>query len=75
MHRAELRKKESSIYTMECPYCHEVFVAYGNKNRKYCCHEHYVLDRFGPKEVRAVPNAGAVFFMPEKEQEDGIQKD
>ena len=28
-----------------------------------------------PKEVRAVPNAGAAFFMPEKEQEDGIQKD
>ena len=47
MHRSELKKKESAIYTMECPYCHEIFEAYGNKTRKYCCHEHYVLDRFG----------------------------
>ena len=66
MHRAELKKKESSIYTMECPYCHEIFEAYGNKNRKYCCHEHYVLDRFGPKEINAVPEIGAAFFMHEK---------
>ena len=71
MHREELKKKESSIYTMQCPFCHEIFEVYGNKNRKYCCHEHYVLDRVGPKE-EAVPNTGAAFFMPEKEQEDGI---
>ena len=46
-HRAELRKKESAVYIMECAYCHEIFESYGNKKRKYCCHEHYILDRFG----------------------------
>ena len=49
-HRNELKKKESAIYTMECPYCHQIFEVYGNKARKYCCHEHYILDRFGKKE-------------------------
>ena len=34
---------------LECPYCHEIFESYGNKTRKYCCHEHYVLDRFCQK--------------------------
>ena len=47
MHRTDLQKKESSIYIMECAYCHEIFESYGNKTRKYCCHEHYILDRFG----------------------------
>ena len=56
----------------ECPYCHEVFESYGNKTRKYCCHERYILYRFGPKEIRAVPKAGAAFLIPEKEQHDGI---
>ena len=74
-HRAELKRKESSIYTMECPCCHEIFEVYGNKNRKYCCHEHYVLDRFGPKDSKAVPETGAAFLVPEKEQENGIQED
>ena len=67
IHRAELKKKPTAIYVMECPYCHEVFESYGNKTRKYCCHEHYILDRFGQKDTRAVPHVGAAFFMPEKE--------
>lgn len=50
IHRAELKKKETAIYMMECPYCHEIFESYGNKTRKYCCHEHYILDRFGNKK-------------------------
>lgn len=32
---------------MECKYCHKIFESYGNKTRKYCCHAHYVLDRYG----------------------------
>ena len=47
IHRTEQTKKASAVYTMECPYCHEIFEAYGNKTRKYCCHEHYILHRFG----------------------------
>ena len=72
IHRSEMKKKPTAIYTLECPYCHEIFEAYGNKKRKYCCHEHYILDRFGPKERRAVPKNGAAFLVPEKEQEDGV---
>ena len=53
IHRAELKKKDTAIYMMECPYCHEVFESYGNKTRKYCCHEHYILDRFGRKSVNS----------------------
>ena len=49
MHREEINKSDKAIYTMECPYCGKIFESYGNKRRKYCCHEHYVLDRFGKK--------------------------
>ena len=72
LHRDELKKNETAIYTMECPYCHKTFQAYGNKTRKYCCHEHYVLDRFGTKEIEAVPQKGAAFLISEKEQQDGV---
>ena len=34
-------------YTFVCSYCKKSFSAYGNKNRKYCSHECYILDRFG----------------------------
>lgn len=46
-HRDEGKKSEKATYTMECKYCHQIFESYGNKNRKYCCHAHYVLDRYG----------------------------
>ncbi len=34
-------------YEYVCPYCKKTFSVYGNANRKYCCHECYVADRFG----------------------------
>ena len=34
-------------YSFVCAYCKKPFSAYGNKNRKYCSHECYILDRFG----------------------------
>lgn len=54
LHRPELKKKPESIYTKVCPYCGKTFVVYGNKKRKYCCHEHYVLDRFGSTNNKEV---------------------
>ena len=30
IHRAELKKKPTAIYTMECPYCHEIFESYSD---------------------------------------------
>ena len=35
-----------AIYEFVCPACKKPFTAYGDKNRKYCCHECYVADRF-----------------------------
>lgn len=46
-HRDEGKKSEKATYTMECKCCHKIFESYGNKTRKYCCHAHYVLDRYG----------------------------
>lgn len=34
-------------YEFVCPHCKKPFIAYGNKNRKYCSHECYIADRFG----------------------------
>ena len=45
-HRHEVKKSEKAIYIRECPYCKETFEAYGNKNRRYCCHDHYIKHRF-----------------------------
>lgn len=45
-HRMEGHRSKDAVYTMECKYCHKTFESYGNRNRKYCCHSHYVLDRY-----------------------------
>lgn len=34
-------------YNFVCAKCKKPFTAYGNRNRKYCCHECYIEDRFG----------------------------
>jgi endogenous inhibitor of DNA gyrase (YacG/DUF329 family) len=54
LHRPELKKNPESIYTKVCPYCGKTFQVYGNKKRKYCCHEHYVLARFGSTNNKEV---------------------
>lgn len=35
-----------AIYSLTCLACGEKFQSYGNRNRKYCCHEHYIAARF-----------------------------
>ena len=39
--------KRKAIYEYTCPTCGSAFTAYGNRHRKYCCHECYIADRFG----------------------------
>lgn len=34
-------------YEIVCCNCKKHFVSYGNKNRKYCCHDCYLEDRYG----------------------------
>jgi hypothetical protein len=35
-----------AIYSFTCAYCGNLFTAYGNASRKYCCHNCYVAARF-----------------------------
>jgi len=44
-HQDQVNKK--AIYEYECANCHKAFTAYGNSHRKYCCHECYLVDRYG----------------------------
>lgn len=46
-HEQALNKK--AYYFVTCKNCNKLFESYGNKNRKYCCHECYVLDVFTQK--------------------------
>ena len=43
--------KRNANYDFTCQYCGKKFTAYGNKNRKYCCHACYIEDRFGGVQV------------------------
>lgn len=46
-HEQALNKK--AYYLITCKNCNKLFESYGNKNRKYCCHECYVFDVFTKK--------------------------
>lgn len=46
-HQYALNKK--AYYLITCKNCNKLFESYGNKNRKYCCHECYVMDVFTKK--------------------------
>lgn len=48
--RDQMKKNPEAVYTKVCAYCGKTFTSYGNKNRKYCCHEHYVLDYYGSQK-------------------------
>ena len=39
--------KRKALYEYTCATCGTAFTAYGNRHRKYCCHECYIADRFG----------------------------
>ena len=36
-----------NLHEIECPGCNKLFTVSGKSRRKYCCHECYILDRFG----------------------------
>ncbi len=40
-----------AVYEFTCAYCGRAFSAYGNKNRKYCCHACYIADRYQKERV------------------------
>lgn len=46
MHPEALKRSEAATYKLVCTHCGTTFISYGNKNRKYCCHDCYIKDRF-----------------------------
>lgn len=40
---------KKAYHEHECAYCKKTFTVYGKTDRKYCCHECYIEDRFGGK--------------------------
>lgn len=50
MHPEALKKNEKAMYRLVCVHCGQEFVSYGNRNRKYCCHDCYIKDRFWKEE-------------------------
>lgn len=55
IHRSELKQSPEAFHTMLCAYCGKTFEVYGRYNRKYCCHEHYLLHRNGGKVDNSEP--------------------
>ena len=46
-HLDKVEKK--AYYEISCKNCGKVFTVYGDRQRKYCCRECYIADRFGNK--------------------------
>ncbi len=47
-HPDQVQRK--AYYTFTCAFCGDEFTSYGNRNRKYCCHECYIYDRYSKGE-------------------------
>ncbi len=43
-------RTRSAVYELRCVRCGKFFKSYGNKNRKFCCHNCYVSYRFYREE-------------------------
>lgn len=41
---------KKAFYSLSCKFCNKEFESYGNKNRKYCSHYHYVF--FGARRIK-----------------------
>lgn len=52
VHQDLLTRNQKSIYKAVCHYCGKEFESYGNQKRKYCSHHCYILDRFGPADIK-----------------------
>ena len=42
---------------LKCAYCGKAFIVYGNAQRRYCCHNCYIRDRFWRAEEGREPYA------------------
>lgn len=49
-HPERICRSEVASYKKTCGHCGRAFISYGNRNRKYCCHECYIQERFWKEE-------------------------
>lgn len=45
-HPDQHQKRDTAFYELVCSGCGQSFQSYGNKNRKFCCHQCYIKTRF-----------------------------
>ena len=50
--------QRKAIYRLKCHHCGREFEVYGNRHRKYCCHECYIAERFGGRKSGTSPARG-----------------
>ena len=54
-HPDAIRQSPEAQYHLQCVYCGKEFIVYGNANRRYCCHNCYIRDRFWRAEEGREP--------------------
>ena len=54
-HPDAIRQGPEAQYHLKCVYCGKEFIVYGNANRRYCCHNCYIRDRFWRAEEGREP--------------------
>lgn len=78
-HPELVNRKETAYYKRICLYCGKAFVAYGNKDRKYCSHDCYIRDRFyqaeDVKEKEKRRMTEKLHDLKKEKQRQGIPKE
>ena len=54
-HPDAIRQSQEAQHHLKCVYCGKEFIVYGNANRRYCCHNCYIRDRFWRAEEGREP--------------------
>ena len=54
-HPERINRKESAMYPAVCVRCGKEFLSYGNRKRKYCSHDCYIIVRTDFDEMEEVP--------------------
>ncbi len=54
-HQDAIRQSPQAQYHLQCAYCGQDFISYGNPKRRYCTHNCYIRDRFWRAEEGREP--------------------
>ena len=73
-HPKEVQNSKKKPYEITCTYCHEKFISYGRPERKYCCHDCYIKDRFWTDKEEPVTEAEIKLRQEAKKKTSGEKK-